>query len=270
MSPETLRMYQWLLERFENFLNGREITIQSVREYQIQLSQKNYKPNTINMHLKPLRRYLQWRRRDGHECLDYTRVELIKTHPPFMDFLTERELKRFFRAIEIKDKRDLRNYVICDLLAVSGMRISELINIDRKQVDLKRREILITGKGKKPRTVFFPISTKKVLKKYLKTRKDKIPALFISYKRKTSNGRLRTWTIQEIIHKYAKKAKIKKNVTPHCLRRSFAKNIHLNGCPLKAVSDMLGHAYVITTQDYIRFADAEIKRLHHKFLTPLR
>lgn len=186
-----------------------------------------------------------------------------------MDYLNKQELEKFFQAIPIIMTSGIRDKAMLVLLYVSGLRVSELNSLNRDSINFVDKEIQIEGKGGKTRTVYLTEVCCDLLQKYLRTRTDDSEALFISYRNQSKSKRLSTVMIEYIVRKYAKKAGLKKKVTPHCLRRSFATNLHLNGCPITGVQNMLGHSSVMTTQVYIRFASRDLKNMHSKYLSPI-
>lgn len=267
--PRTIRNYSYSLHLFEKFRNGREVNKQLISFFQIELAKKNLKPSTVNGHLTALRTYYMWQKEHNLPCFDYREIKLSNSPLPKMEYLNADELNRFFRSINAANKKGIRNKAMIVLLYVSGLRVSELNSLNRDSIDFTAMEIQIEGKGGKTRTVYLTKDCCNLLLRYLEIRTDNEEALFISYRNPGKSRRLSTVSIEYIVREYGKKAGIKKKVTPHCLRRSFATNLHLNGCPITGIQEMLGHSTVLTTQAYIRFANPEIKTMHSKYLTPI-
>ena len=140
----------------------------------------------------------------------------------------------------------LRNKVILALLYSSGLRVSELVTLHTDSVDLRDRTLRIRGKGEKDRIVLFDGETKELLEGYLLERGEESDYLFVN----RSGNHLTPRYIQMMIKDYAKAAGIKKRVTPHILRHSFATHLLKNGVDIRAIQQLLGHANLSTTQIY--------------------
>jgi len=140
----------------------------------------------------------------------------------------------------------LRNKVILALLYSSGLRVSELVMLHTDSIDLRDRTLRIRGKGEKDRIVLFDEETKILLEGYLSVRGDQSDYLFVN----RSGNHLTPRYIQMMIKDYAVAAGIKKRVTPHILRHSFATHLLKNGVDIRAIQQLLGHANLSTTQIY--------------------
>lgn len=151
-----------------------------------------------------------------------------------------------------------------------GARCSELISIDRKQVENGQNEIVILGKGKKERIVYLNAKAIISIQNYLKARKDNNPALFISYfsegisKKEVSVGRLTIAGVEIVIRKLGKQCNIE--AYPHKFRRTSATMLVNKGMPIEQVQKMLGHATLNTTQIYVNVADTEVKNSYLKYM----
>ncbi len=151
----------------------------------------------------------------------------------------------------------------------TGLRVSELVSLDRDSIDLKKDEFSVRGKGDKIRVVFLSPAAKGALQKYLAKRDDPDEALFIRL-RKVKTGadadlRLTARSIERLVKKYAAQAGITKNVTPHSLRHGFATDLLEGGADLRSVQMLLGHAQITTTQIYTHFTDRTLHDIHRRF-----
>jgi len=197
-------------------------------------------------------------------------VELASTKRPQVAFLEADEIKRLVEAAAGENQGSRRDRAIILLLFSGGLRVSELVSLDRKNVNLKRGEFTIRGKGQKDRPVFLTDAAKGAISEYMALRTDDEAPLFIHYSgAQTSGGkaptRLTSRSIQRIIEKYRLKAGITKKVTPHTLRHSFATDLLTHGADLRSVQEMLGHANVATTQVYTHLTNPKLKEIHKKF-----
>jgi site-specific recombinase XerD len=159
------------------------------------------------------------------------------------------------------------------LLFSSGLRVSELVNLNRSHINTKKREFSVRGKGQKDRPIFISEASAETIEQYLALRTDNIEALFINYSRNnqaSSAGnykRLTSRSVQRIVEKYAKLAGITKHVTPHTMRHSYATDLLMNGADIRSVQDMLGHSDISTTQVYTHVTDQHLKEVYERFHT---
>jgi len=235
--------------------------------------------NTQNYYLIAIRAFLKYLARQEIKSMPSDRIELAKTPERSLDLITNDELKRLLDAPKPFDKaqgksnelRDLRDKAILELLFSTGLRVSELCSLTR-DIDLTTDELSVIGKGRKVRVVFISDYAKKVLRDYLKARKDLDDALFVQLsqngkvqeKRGKSLG-LTKRSVERIVKQCAVKAGISKRVTPHTMRHLFATDLLSNGADLRSVQALLGHANIGTTQIYTHVTDKHLRDIHKKF-----
>ena len=188
-------------------------------------------------------------------------------------FLHYDEVVRLIEQIDCSDESGLRDRAIVELLFSSGLRVSELVNLNRDHVNTKRREFMVRGKGQKDRPVFVSKSAAEHVDAYLSARFDNLPPLFLSYSKNNISSttgdyrRLQARSIQRMISKYTRLAGITKHVSPHTMRHSFATDLLMNGADIRSVQTMLGHSSIITTQVYTHVTDQHLKEVYEKFHT---
>jgi site-specific recombinase XerD len=187
-----------------------------------------------------------------------------------IEFLDGEEVDRLLQAASGNDLGSLRDRAILELLFSAGLRVSELININRDQINLARLEFSVRGKGDKIRIVFISDTAKKALERYFNKRTDMDEAVFIRFsKKKTTENqdtrRLTPRSVQRIVKFYAAKAGIVKDVHPHTIRHSFATDLLANGADIRSVQTMLGHSSITTTQIYTHITNTQLKGVHKKF-----
>lgn len=283
-SSHTAENYSLYLERFIEFANDIEvekITSEIIRKYRIWLNR--YKNNngdelstiTQNYHLIALRGFLNYLSKRDINSLPPDKIELPKISRKQVTFLHYDEVERLIAEINISTEAGLRDRAIIELLFSSGLRVSELINLDRDHINTNRREFVVRGKGQKDRPVFISEGASRTVNDYLSTRIDNMPALFISYSHNCESDnsgnfrRLSPRSVQRIINKYAKLAGITKHVSPHTMRHSFATDLLMNGADIRSVQTMLGHSSIATTQIYTHVTDEHLREIHEKFHSDL-
>lgn len=183
--------------------------------------------------------------------------------------LTLDQLKKLFSAPNTDTKTGLRDRAILETLFSTGLRISELTSLDKKQVanilEQPEPELSITGKGNKTRTVYFSDRAVRWLKKYINTRNDKHVALFISYRGPAGDSRrLTNRSIERRVKKYATKVGLPTNTTPHVLRHSFATNLLRKGVDIRVLQEFLGHGSITATQVYTHVTNQQLKEIHNE------
>lgn len=284
-SQLTIRNYNHYLDRFLDWAMVRspeDITSDLVRKFRLYLNRykddkgRNLKKVTQDYYVIALRGFLKYLAKQDIKTLASEKVELGKSEEREVEFLEAEEIKRLLESVGNKNLYSLRDRAILELLFSTGLRVSELSNLDRDSVNLKSGEFSVRGKGGKIRLVFVSDSAKNAIINYIKKRKDIDPALFI-HSRKSKSGektvrnknvyslRLTPRSIQRIVKKYAIKAGIVKKVTPHTLRHSFATDLLMNGADIRSVQSMLGHSSITTTQIYTHITNRHLKDVHKKF-----
>lgn len=280
-SALTLRNYRHYLDRFANWAEANGITspagitIDAVRRYRLWLNRLEdrgvpLKRITQNYHVIALRAFLKYLARREIPSLDAAKLELGKAEQRTVEFLTREECERLRQSAGGGGKfADVRDRAILELLFSTGLRVSELTNLDTDQVNTERKEFMVRGKGDKPRLVFISEEAAEWLERYLKLRVAMKPLLTrLPTLKEEPDGedlRLGPRAIQRIIKKYTSKAGIVKDVTPHTLRHSFATDLLQNGADIRSVQQMLGHASITTTQVYTHITNRQLRDVHQRF-----
>ncbi len=272
-SLKTVENYDRYLKRFLEFTkitDPSKITDDKVREFRLWLNRQSsgankgtLKKKTQNYYLIALRVFLKYLAKRDIKSLSPDKIELAKVAERSLDLISHDELVRLMDSPNGKDLKSLRDKAILELLFSTGLRVSELCSLN-SDIDLKKDEMSVRGKGEKVRVVFLSQEAKDAVREYLKNRKDMEEALFISLGR-NGGKRLTSRSVERIVKHYSIKAGITKNVTPHVIRHSFATDLLQNGADLRSVQMMLGHANITTTQIYTHITDKQLRDVHKKF-----
>lgn len=269
-SLKTVENYDRYISTFLTFSKAtqpKDITDDVLRQFRLWLNRKELKRNTQNYYLIALRTFLKYMVRRGIPSLAPDRIELAKLGDRDLDLISGDELSRLLAAPKGTDERTLRDKAMLELLFSTGLRVSELASLSR-DLDLKRDEFSIRGKGSKVRVVFLSEEAKAAVRQYLDVRKDMEDPLFVNIAGpnvKGARARLTTRSIERIVKQYAVKAGITKKVTPHVIRHSFATDLLQNGADIRSVQHMLGHANITTTQIYTHVTDKQLREVHKNF-----
>lgn len=288
-SQKTVANYHFYLNRFcdwmkiKNMTKPVDITQQTVRQFRLWLNrQKNnnkqpLKKSTQNYHLIALRSFLKYLAKRDINTMAPEKIELAKAQNRKIEFLEGTDLDRLLQMpLQSKNKKIIqyRDKAILELLFSTGMRVSEISNLQIENINLKKDEFTITGKGSKHRVVFLSPDAKQWIANYLSFRKDTDPALFIGHDRASKKRKdaiakesynLTPRSIQRIVVNYSKAAGIPKHVTTHTLRHSFATDLLINGADIRSVQSMLGHESITTTQIYTHITDQQLREVHKAF-----
>jgi len=267
-SPKTRENYERYLKEFLRFAkisSAKEITDGVVREFRLNMARSGRKKITQNYYVIALRNFLKYLAKRDIKVLAPEKIELPKIPERQIEVLEYQDLERLLKAPSGNDLRDLRDKAILEVFFSTGLRLSELCNLDR-YVDLKRGEVSVRGKGDKLRVVFLSDSAKKSIRDYLAKRSDAEEFLFVSLdKAGKIIGKITPRAVQRMIETRGKQAGIPKKIHPHQLRHSFATDLLINGADLRSVQELLGHANISTTQVYTHITNKELKEVHRAF-----
>lgn len=281
-SPLTITNYARYLGRFcawaseQGMTTPQAVTIDTVRQYRLWLNRqtdqtgKPLKRTTQNYYVIALRAFAKYLEKRDIETVPAAKIELGKAEKRTVEFLSHEEVTRLREAAGDTDTfSSLRDRAMLELLYSTGLRVSELTNLNVDQVNTERGEFMVRGKGDKPRVVFLSPTAAEWLGRYLQKRQAMKPLFTRSAQPKEDPDgedlRLTPRSVQRMIKKYVVKAGIVKDVTPHTLRHSFATDLLQNGADIRSVQHMLGHASITTTQVYTHVTDQKLREVHQKY-----
>lgn len=283
-SPLTIRNYRHYLGRFSSWFKRKNlkakpssINLEKMKKYRVFLARftapngSSLSRSTQAYHVIALRAFLRWLIKHDYRTLAPEKVDLPKSESRSLKFLSTEQIERLLSQPSLSKETGLRDKAILEVLFSTGVRVSELVKLNRDQIDFSRREFGIVGKGGRARVVFLSERAIKWLKRYLNSRKDSWQPLFVRAKKgeneeeKGEKMRLTARSIQRIVDKYSKKAKLPIKVTPHVIRHSFATDLLIAGADLRAVQEMLGHKNISTTQIYTHVTNRQLRTIHQAF-----
>lgn len=288
-SQLTIRNYDHYLKRFLDFvthstgsgqadIEPKDIDLNLVRRFRLYLSR--YTDPKTNLRLKrvtqnyfmiALRSFLRYLARQDIVSLSAEKVELGGQEPSPLKVLEANQLEEILKGPNVVKKDGIRDRAILETLFSTGLRVSELVNLNRDTINLDRKEFSVIGKGGKVRIVFLSDAAAEWLERYLQFRKDTFKPLFIRFQGKVDPNnegeamRLTARSIERIVEKYVKIAGLSVKATPHTLRHSFATDLLINGADIRSVQEMLGHSNISTTQIYTHVTNRHLKDVHKSF-----
>lgn len=271
-SKNTLISYAIDIRDFENFIKREEFAediilvkrLSICKNYINYLGEKNYSKKSVARKISALRAFYNYLYEEKlvNENL-FNKIPIPKIPKKLPNILTENELDYLFNSIDITTVLGFRNYLILDMLYSLGLRVSELINLNIREVDLLRGEIKVFGKGRKDRILYLHKELSKNLSRYMKYERaillaksnDKsIENLLINYK----GGALTQRGVRKILNEIIDKSGEHYKIHPHMLRHAFATSMLNNGADLKVVQELLGHKNLKTTQIYTHITSKEL------------
>lgn len=295
-SPLTIRDYRQYLRRFLDWVKAEagedyrieELDQQVVRKYRLYLAQYADKKgltlsrSTQGYYVIAIRAFLKWLIKNDYKVLPPEKIDLPKGESRSLKFLDIGQVERLLSQPEISTDEGLRDKAIMELLFSTGLRVSELVSLNRETVNLDQREFGVIGKGRKARVVFLSDRAVEWLGRYLERRKDEWAPLFVNYRGfkakedtekqirrfdhdEGEKRRLTARSVQRIVEKYVKKAHLPVKATPHTMRHSFATDLLSAGADIRSVQEMLGHKNVSTTQIYTHVTNRQLREVYKQY-----
>lgn len=285
VSRLTIRNYGHYLRRFctwfkeKGYTDLTQLDQEVMRQYRVYLSHiddgrtgDSISKRTQSYHIIAMRSWLKWLVKHDQPVLHPEKIDLPKPDAHQMQFLSPDKVETLLGQPALSSETGLRDKAILEVLFSTGLRVSELVKLNRDQIDMERKEFGVIGKGRRPRVVFLSDRAVHWLEKWLLTRKDNWNPVFIRFSGTKSaitedgeNMRLTTRSVQRILEKYCTKAHLPIKISPHGLRHSFATDLLSNGAGLRDVQEMLGHKSIATTQIYTHVTRPQLKKVHEQF-----
>lgn len=283
LSRLTIRNYGHYLRRFNAWFKDqghrdlKELDREILRKYRIFLARycdemsRNLSKKTQSYHVIALRSWFKWLTKNDQEVMHPEKIDLPKGESTHMQFVNVEEIERLLSQPDLSKKEGLRDKAILELLFSTGLRVSELVALNRDQIDMNRREFGVIGKGRRPRVVFLSERAAAWLIQYMNSREDNWRPIFIRFSGKKPDPlmdgeemRLTTRSVQRLVDHYARQARLTVKISPHGIRHSFATDLLINGAGLRDVQEMLGHKNIATTQIYTHITQPQLKKVYDK------
>ncbi|OGH19499.1 MAG: hypothetical protein A3F31_04390 [Candidatus Levybacteria bacterium RIFCSPHIGHO2_12_FULL_38_12] len=283
-SKLTIRDYRHYLDVFKQWFSStlpgksiEDLSLGDVRKYRVFLANRTdekgmtLKRVTQNYYVIALRSFLRFLIKNDHKTLEPSKIDLPKTESRSLKFLEREQIDRMVTSVNTSKEEGKRDRAILELLFSTGLRVSELCKLNHDNVNLERREFGVIGKGGRARVVFVSDRAAEWVKQYLDAREDGYKPLFIRYsgKKIEENGgekmRLTSRSVERIVKRYVRAARLPVDATVHTLRHSFATDLLTNGADLRSVQEMLGHKNIATTQIYTHITNKQLRDVHKTF-----
>ncbi len=283
-SKLTIRNYRHYLEVFLGWYSStlpdkkiEELNLDVIRKYRVYLANKIDEHNltlkrvTQNYYVIALRSFLRYIIKNDIKTLEPSKIDLPKTESRSLKFLEKEQVERLIASIDTSKEEGIRDRAMLELLFSTGLRVSELVKLNHKQLNLERKEFGVIGKGGRARIVFVSDHAAQWIQMYLQERKDTFKPLFIRYSGRVMQEddgekmRLTARSVERVVKKYVRLARLPVDASVHTLRHSFATDLLTNGADIRAVQEMLGHKNIATTQIYTHVTNRQLKEIHKNF-----
>ena len=261
-SEKTLKYYQSTIDALLTTLgkSAQQLTTEDLRDYLTNYQRKRQSSKvTIDNIRRILSSFFSWLEDEDYIIKSpVRRIHKVKTAKVVKDTYTDEELEL------MRDNcRSVRDLAMIDLFASSGMRVGELVALNREDINFSERECVVLGKGDKERMVYFDARTKLHLQDYLAERSDTNPALFVTLR--APHERLQIGGVESRLRNLGQQLHLQK-VHPHKFRRTLATTAIDKGMPIEQVQQLLGHQKIDTTMHYAMVKQQNVKMAHRKYI----
>ena len=261
-SDHTIINYRVDLDEFYKFLNNnniKDVDVNLIRGYLKKLYDKKYSPSSISRKVSSLKSYFKYLEAENKiKNNPMTLISNPKKEKKLPNFLNYNDLEKLLNTPDKETEEGIRDLLILEMLYSTGIRVSELVNIEIKNINYGEHKILVLGKGNKERYVYYGTKCQNILNNYLKVRKANTNYLLVN----KHGNKLNERTVRKIIEETTKKAGINVHVTPHVLRHTYATHMLNEGADLKSVGDLLGHENLSTTQIYTHVSNERLRNVY--------
>lgn len=268
LSPKTEEAYRYARNSLLNVLGDVDITelsLDLVRSWR-EKCLKKCSQVTIRNYIVCLRCVLQYMKQSGNDCINHDLIVVPQREKKVPKFITPEQVSLLIDSCNkvrgMSRQKKARNKLIFSLLFASGIRVSELIALNRD--DLRDGRFTVVGKGSKPRLCFYDERTERLLREYLDLRSDGLQALLVTYGEAVS--RMSPGDVRRVFQNASKRSGIE-GLRPHTMRHSYATSLMSSGMHIYTLSRLMGHSSIQTTQIYLTVTDPQLQEEYSKYHT---
>ena len=271
-SGHTIAGYRRDLRQFIAFLDARRVSLRradnlQIRGFMAELHEKGLRKSSLARKLAAVRSFYRYAVKSGWTAESPAAVvSTPKQDRRVPSFLTEEEMAGFLDVPPSNRPLDLRDKAVLELLYATGLRVSELVGINLEDIHLGDRLVRVRGKGKKERIVPFGAVARDRVQDYLPARAALLGertgefALFLNYRGRRLTGR----SVERMVGKYIRRTAVRRKISPHSLRHSFASHLLSRGADLRVIQELLGHESLATTQKYTHLDLGHLMEVYRK------
>lgn len=272
-SEETIKSYREDLRQFEEFAREEigdsapsEVKAELVREWIVSLMDRGYTSTSINRKLSSLRSFYKFLLRKGEVCVNpLQKITGPKNKKPLPAFLRESDMDRLLDEVDFGEGfKGCRDHMIIEMFYATGVRLSELIGLDNKDVDFSSSLIKVTGKRNKQRLIPFGEELKIAMMEYVDVRNEAVPIRTNAFFVRENGERLSRSIVENLVKRNLSKVVTLKKRSPHVLRHTFATTMLNHDAELGAIKELLGHESLATTEVYTHTTFEELKKVYNQ------
>ena len=271
-SEETIKSYREDLRQFEEFAREEigdsapsEVKAELVREWIVSLMDRGYTSTSINRKLRSLRSFYKFLLRKGEVAVNpLQKITGPKNKKPLPAFLRESDMDRLLDEVDFGEGfKGCRDHMIIEMFYATGVRLSELIGLDNKDVDFSSSLIKVTGKRNKQRLIPFGEELKIAMMEYVDVRNEAVPIRTNAFFVRENGERLSRSIVENLVKRNLSKVVTLKKRSPHVLRHTFATTMLNHDAELGAIKELLGHESLATTEVYTHTTFEELKKVYN-------
>ena len=271
-SEETIKSYREDLRQFEEFAREEigdsapsEVKAELVREWIVSLMDRGYTSTSINRKLSSLRSFYKFLLRKGEVAVNpLQKITGPKNKKPLPAFLRESDMDRLLDEVDFGEGfKGCRDHMIIEMFYATGVRLSELIGLDNKDVDFSSSLIKVTGKRNKQRLIPFGEELKIAMTEYVDVRNEAVPVRTDAFFVRENGERLSRSIVENLVKRNLSKVVTLKKRSPHVLRHTFATTMLNHDAELGAKKELLGHESLATTEVYTHTTFEELKKVYN-------
>ncbi len=271
-SEETIKSYREDLRQFEEFAREEigdsapsEVKAELVREWIVSLMDRGYTSTSINRKLSSLRSFYKFLLRKGEVVVNpLQKIAGPKNKKPLPAFLRESDMDRLLDEVDFGEGfKGCRDHMIIEMFYATGVRLSELIGLDNKDVDFSSSLIKVTGKRNKQRLIPFGEELKIAMTEYVDVRNEAVPVRTDAFFVRENGERLSRSIVENLVKRNLSKVVTLKKRSPHVLRHTFATTMLNHDAELGAIKELLGHESLATTEVYTHTTFEELKKVYN-------